>query len=381
MTTMTSRQRMLTAVMGGQPDCVPASPDMSNMIPCRLTGKPFWDIYLYQDPPLFEAGIAAFKHFGHDGWLPAISVQLPEEIEAARRGPQWKQAIVKRTPERIYTRRHARIDGKEKWSADCTVYYIADSPTRGVPVEKVGMSPDPPESWEDVEPRNHYPGTQTLERTRQLLGDAGIVGLQVGLPGLPLKNPEAITNYMEDPGPFVENAERATERTIERLKKLIALRPDYILIGNSGFMISNPEPIFRQLALPALQKITAVCKAAGMPTIVHCCGPEKDYVRMAAEESDLDCINPLEMPPMGDCDLAELKRRYGRKIALMGNLHTTNTMLRGSRADVVEACKRAIDAAAEGGGFILSTGDQCGRDTPDENIRAMVETCRTYGKY
>ncbi len=30
---------MLVAMRGGQPDCVPAAPDMSNMIPCRLTGK------------------------------------------------------------------------------------------------------------------------------------------------------------------------------------------------------------------------------------------------------------------------------------------------------------------------------------------------------
>ena len=45
------------------------------------------------------------------------------------------------------------------------------------------------------------------------------------------------------------------------------------------------------------------------------------------------------------------------------------------------AAKQAIDDAAVGGGFILSTGDQCGRDTPDENIFAMVETARTYGRY
>jgi hypothetical protein len=37
--------------------------------------------------------------------------------------------------------------------------------------------------------------------------------------------------------------------------------------------------------------------------------------------------------------------------------------------------------AAAGGRFILSTGDQCGRDTPFENLRAMVATARTYGRY
>ena len=56
-------------------------------------------------------------------------------------------------------------------------------------------------------------------------------------------------------------------------------------------------------------------------------------------------------------------------------------MLHGSVDDVIAASKQAIDDAAHGGGFMLSTGDQCGRDTPDENIFAMVETARTYGKY
>jgi uroporphyrinogen decarboxylase len=84
---------------------------------------------------------------------------------------------------------------------------------------------------------------------------------------------------------------------------------------------------------------------------------------------------------MGDCDLKELKKLYGDKIILKGNLHTTSVMLNGSREDVINASKKTIDDAAAGGGFVLSTGDQCGRDTPDENIFAMVETAREYGKY
>ena len=84
---------------------------------------------------------------------------------------------------------------------------------------------------------------------------------------------------------------------------------------------------------------------------------------------------------MGDCRLAELKQAYGDRIVLKGNLHTTEVMLRGTVADVMAASRKAIDDAAAGGRFILSTGDQCGRDTPDENLLAMVETARTYGRY
>ena len=113
-----------------------------------------------------------------------------------------------------------------------------------------------------------------------------------------------------------------------------------------------------------------------MPDCVPCCPDISNMVPCR-----LTVIDPLEVPPMGDCDLAELKKRYGSKIVLKGNLHTTEVMLRGSVDDVVRASKKAIDDAGKGGGFILSTGDQCGRDTPDENIRAMVEMARAYGKY
>jgi hypothetical protein len=141
---MTGKERMLTAMRGGQPDCVPVAPDVSNMIPCRLTGKPFWDIYLYDDPPRWEAYIVAVKHFGFDGWLDGVPVELPEDIEAAAERPAWREAIVRRTPERIYTRQHATVDGCEAWSETCTVYYVADSPTRGVPLAKVGLPEGPP---------------------------------------------------------------------------------------------------------------------------------------------------------------------------------------------------------------------------------------------
>lgn len=65
----------------------------------------------------------------------------------------------------------------------------------------------------------------------------------------------------------------------------------------------------------------------------------------------------------------------------MGNLHTTETMLFGTPEEVLSASRKAIQDAGANGGFILSTGDQCGRETPDENIFAMVEAVEKYGRY
>ena len=114
---------------------------------------------------------------------------------------------------------------------------------------------------------------------------------------------------------------------------------------------------------------------------MHSCGKQKDLVRICAEETHLSCVNPLETPPMGDCVLSEIKARYGDRLALMGNLHTTDVMLNGSRQTVIAAARQAILDAGEGGGFILSTGDQCGRDTPLENLEALVEAAERYGGY
>ena len=169
----------------------------------------------------------------------------------------------------------------------------------------------------------------------------------------------------------------------ERFHKLITLedKPDFICTGASGTLVFQTPEIFRDLALPIVKKITSLCKEHGIPSHIHSCGPEAELVKICAEETDLTMIDPLEIPPIGDCNLAEIKKLYGDKLILKGNLHTTEIMLNGSTKDVIEASKRAIDDAADGGGFILSTGDQCGRDTPFENIYAMVETARTYGKY
>src|SRR4030067_2133654 len=102
MTTMTSRERSLTVLKGGIPDCVPVCPDISNMVPARLTGKPFWDIYVYQNPPLWKAHLDAMKHFDLDGGFELYDFgdlfgDLDEYGDLFEwPGPRWQPRIVHR---------------------------------------------------------------------------------------------------------------------------------------------------------------------------------------------------------------------------------------------------------------------------------------------
>ena len=158
-------------------------------------------------------------------------------------------------------------------------------------------------------------------------------------------------------------------------------KPDFMLLHGSGSITMQSPDIFDAFSLPTIIEMTRVCKEAGVPTILHSCGKERHVVERCAGQTDLDCINPLEEPPMGDCTLKEIKEHFGHRLALMGNLDTCTLMLSGTPQQVAGAARKAIDDAAAGGGFILSTGDQCGRDTPDENIRAMVRAAHEHGLY
>jgi len=376
---VTPRERLLVTLSGGIADCVPVTPDFSNMIPARLTGKPFWDIYLYHDPPISEAYVQAAKYFDIDGFREISPFAFAGENAE---GPDCEQFIVHREPERIITQA-AHIDGGRRiWAPTVDVYYVANSPTHSVPPEKVGL-PAAPTRWEPVEGVKPVdPGPEGLRRIMELMGDQGLVGFYITTSAV-LNSVQAIYDYYDGPAKYEREVEERLEQVERRFRYVMSLetKPDFLSVGGSGTLIWQTVPIFRKLAFPVVRRAIELAHGAGIPTHVHSCGPEKELVRIMAEETDLTVIDPLEIPPMGDCDLAKLKRLYGDKIVLKGNLHTTDPMLRGTVEDVIRESRKAIDDAAAGGGFILSTGDQCGRDTPEENLRAMVETARTYGRY
>jgi uroporphyrinogen decarboxylase len=377
---MTSKERLKKVLCGGIPDCVPVSPDFSNMIPAKMTGKPFWDLYLYNDPPIWEAYVECARRFNidslMDGYFP---LRFLGEIS---NNPDWSEAIIVKDADKIVTQRYYKESGKMIWNDRVDVYYVEDPPTRGIRPEKIKL-PSTPSKWEALEGVKKVDlGPEGFKKIKDMMGDQGLVGVHVA-GSAALHDEESIFHYYDNPDKHEEWAEEKVGKAEERFARIMKMevKPDFICVGGSGTLVFQTPAIFRQLAFPAVKRVIELATAAGIPTHVHSCGPEKELVKIFFEETNLTVIDPLEIPPMGDCDLAELKKLYGDKITLKGNLHTTEVMLKGTVDDVIKASRKAIDAAAEGGRFILSTGDQCGRDTPFENLNAMIETARSYGKY
>lgn len=371
---------MLIAMRHGQPDRVPVAPDISNMIPCRLTGKPFWDIYYHGNPSLGKAYQDAVSFFSFDGWYIYAHLGVNRENDLRT----WEYEEVARSEERFTVRCTCHTPDGDLWQE--VTYYIADAPT----VTRKWIK-NLREDWPKI--RHFFPkitgsDNTSFEEQRSDVGDSGAVGLSICVPGMHdligwfdggLE--AAVYAEVDYPEEFAELIELRTQDSLRQAEMAIDARPDFVMIGASGMGTLQSREHLRRYSLPVIKQITRWSKEAGLPSFLHSCGKQREMIDMLANETDLDVVNPLEVPPMGDCDLAEIKSVYGDRLAMMGNIHTTDVMLFGTEEDVRRACRKAIDDAAKGGGFILSTGDQCGRDTPYENLRAMVETAKEYGRY
>jgi len=78
-------------------------------------------------------------------------------------------------------------------------------------------------------------------------------------------------------------------------------------------------------------------------------------------------------------DMTKVKETLGKNACLMGNV--PSSMLRLATPDEVKAyCKKLIDTAGKGGGFIMMNGAFFDEAKP-ENIKAMVDVTREYGVY
>ena len=78
-------------------------------------------------------------------------------------------------------------------------------------------------------------------------------------------------------------------------------------------------------------------------------------------------------------DMAKAKEILGRNACLIGNVPSSMLKL-GTPDEVKDYCKKLIDTAGKGGGFIMGNGAFFDEAKP-ENVKAMVDCTKEYGGY
>jgi hypothetical protein len=182
------------------------------------------------------------------------------------------------------------------------------------------------------------------------------------------------------------NVERILEAKTEsgyRFAKAVAkadLGPIYFIaddVAYKGATLFSPE-FLRRTFIRSLRKCIEPLKSAGIKVIFHSDGYLMEIMDDLVD-AGIDGLNPIE--PIAGMDIAHLKKRYGRNLVLVGNVDCSQVLPLGTVEDVIRATKQCIRDASPGGGHFIGSSSEIVPSTPVENILALYETVREFGKY
>ncbi|MGQ9732080.1 MAG: uroporphyrinogen decarboxylase family protein [Candidatus Zipacnadales bacterium] len=139
----------------------------------------------------------------------------------------------------------------------------------------------------------------------------------------------------------------------------------------------SPE-VMHRLFYPCLERLCDILGAAGIRVIFHTDGYVMDIVEDLLTTGIVG-LNPIE--PLAGNDIGELKRRYGERLILVGNIDCSQTLPLGSVEEVRQAVKDCLRAAGHGGGLFIGSSSEIVPTTPVENILAFYEACHKFGTY
>ena len=131
--------------------------------------------------------------------------------------------------------------------------------------------------------------------------------------------------------------------------------------------------MFREVVLPRYRR---VAEAVSLPWVVHSDG------NMLPLLDDFASLGVAGMHPneRGAMDIRVVKRDYGDRFCVLGNVDL-DLLTRGTPAEVDAEVRGLIRDIAPGGGYILTSGNSLASYVEPANVVAMVEAARKYGQY
>lgn len=139
----------------------------------------------------------------------------------------------------------------------------------------------------------------------------------------------------------------------------------------------EPE-LFKGFWLPRMNKLIKLGRDAGLPVMFHSCGNLTHVMDSIIMEMDLDALNPLEPYSM---DIYDIKKKYGDKLTLSGNIDIAGPLAFGTPEEVREEVREHMERLKPGGRYILSTNHSVMDDIAPENYRAMLDAGLEFGVY
>ena len=379
----TGKQRMLNAYRGAFSDRVAVAPELWYYYPAKLLGVDM--IEFEREVPFHLALKGAFQHFGCEGWGVAFAGAPNPHVSSAT-AEQWRDrdtldvTTTVRTPHGELTSRRRYTRAEPSWTLESPVKDLA----RDLPAwESLVFGGDP----EDMDPT-------PLVRAWEEAGESYLLEAWLGVPffdafaGAREGGFEAGIVDVMDPRlrpVLLRLRERYTDRLVQLARAVCNKTPiESMCIGCSWSCNSLLGPrLWRFWDKPVIRAVGDEVRRHGRLLHVHFHGRCLETVADFADIG-IDCVCPFERPPGGDIDglpgLRDVAAALRGRTTMNGNVHTVETLIRGSPADVRREVGEILEAFSGNPRVIVGTGDQVGRETPEENLRAMIEEAKRLGR-
>ena len=146
-------------------------------------------------------------------------------------------------------------------------------------------------------------------------------------------------------------------------------------IGYISNLMMSPD-LLRKYFFPWLAKIGDLAKEYDKPFMYHSDGTLFDAMEDIIA-SGVDALHPIEPKAM---DIVEVKKRYGDRLCLIGNLDVGDILSLGSVEDVIKTVKYNIEHVGYNGGYVAGSGNSIPEYVKYENYIAMLDAIREFGR-
>jgi len=180
---------------------------------------------------------------------------------------------------------------------------------------------------------------------------------------------------------FVEDIlDISTSYWVEFSRAAICEGIDFLFLADdiaykNGLFV-RPED-FKPLWLPRLKRILEPILNARVPVMFHSDG-KLDAIMDDLIDAGINCLNPMDPYSV---DYRDYKIRYGRRIALSGNIDIEYPLVRGTPQDVRKDVLAHMETLKPGGGWVAGSSHSIVNYIPHENFIAMINAIHEYGKY
>lgn len=188
-------------------------------------------------------------------------------------------------------------------------------------------------------------------------------------------NPEIVEAIITNIRKFyIAYAERIFEAANGKLDILLT-GDDF---GSQGGPLVSPK-MWEAFLGEGFAEYISLAKSYGIKVMHHTCGSVRPIIPMMADRG-LDILQSLQ-PEAEGMNPSEIKREYGDRMSFQGGISIQKALPFGTPEDVRAEVRDRIEALAPGGGYIICTAHNIQADTTMENVQALLQAYKDFGKY